>query len=41
MSEAVIEVDHLWTRYGEQVVHADVSLAVYRGEALSIVGRLG
>lgn len=41
MSDAVIEVEHLWTRYGDQVVHADISLAVYRGEALSIVGGSG
>ncbi|HEY9447812.1 MAG TPA: ATP-binding cassette domain-containing protein, partial [Burkholderiales bacterium] len=41
MSEPVIEIDGLWTRYGEQIVHRDISLTVYRGEALSIVGGSG
>ena len=41
MSEPVIEVQHLWTRYGDQLVHSDVSLEVYRGEALSLVGGSG
>ncbi len=41
MSEPIIEVDHLWTRYGDQVIHRDLSLCVYRGEALSIVGGSG
>lgn len=41
MSEPVIEIEHLWTRYGEQVIHEDLTLAVHRGEALSIVGGSG
>ncbi len=41
MNEPIIGVEHLWTRYGEQIVHRDVSLEVYRGEALSLVGGSG
>ena len=41
MSEPIVEVEHLWTRYGTQLVHQDISLAVYRGEALSLVGGSG
>ena len=41
MSEPVIEIEGLWTRYGEQIVHRDISLTVYRGEALSLVGGSG
>ena len=41
MSETVIDVRHLWTRFGRQIVHRDLSLTVYRGEILSIVGGSG
>jgi phospholipid/cholesterol/gamma-HCH transport system ATP-binding protein len=41
VSEPVIEVRNLWTRYGEHLVHRDISLAVHRGEALSLVGGSG
>ena len=41
MSEAVIEVRHLWSQFGRQVVHRDLSLTVYRGEILSLVGGSG
>ena len=41
MSEPIIEVRNLWTRFGRQVVHRDVSLVVYRGEVLSLVGGSG
>jgi phospholipid/cholesterol/gamma-HCH transport system ATP-binding protein len=34
-------VRNLWTRFGRQVVHRDVSLTVYRGEVLSLVGGSG
>jgi phospholipid/cholesterol/gamma-HCH transport system ATP-binding protein len=41
MSERIIEVRHLWTQFGRQVVHRDVSLEVYRGEIISLVGGSG
>ena len=41
MSEPVIEVRHLWSQFGRQVVHRDISFEVYRGEILSIVGGSG
>ena len=37
----LIEVSNLWTRFGEHVVHRDVSLMVERGEVLSLVGGSG
>ena len=41
MNEVVIEVRNLWTQFGRQVVHRDISLDVYRGEILSIAGGSG
>lgn len=41
MSEPVIEVRNLWTRFGRQIVHRDLNLVVYRGEVLSLVGGSG
>lgn len=41
MSEPVIEIRDLCTMFGAQVVHRDINLTVYRGEALSIVGGSG
>lgn len=41
MSETVIDVRQLWTQFGRQIVHRDLSLTVYRGEILSIVGGSG
>jgi phospholipid/cholesterol/gamma-HCH transport system ATP-binding protein len=37
----LIEVNHLWTQFGNHVVHRDVNLAVDRGEVLSLVGGSG
>ena len=39
--EAVIEISHVATRFGAHVVHADVNLAVQRGEIFAIVGGSG
>ena len=39
--EVVIRVRGLVTRFGEQVVHSDLDLDVYRGEVLGIVGGSG
>ena len=41
MKRCLIEVNNLWTRFGDHVVHRDVSLAVDRGEVLSLVGGSG
>ena len=41
MSETIIEVRDLWTKFGRQVVHRDVNLTVYRGEIISLVGGSG
>jgi phospholipid/cholesterol/gamma-HCH transport system ATP-binding protein len=41
VSEPVIEVRNLWTRFGRQIVHRGVNLVVYRGEVLSLVGGSG
>jgi phospholipid/cholesterol/gamma-HCH transport system ATP-binding protein len=37
----VIEVEHLYTRYGSHVVHEDISLSVRRGEVFALVGGSG
>ena len=37
----VIEVDHVSTRFGGAVVHADISLSVQRGEVFAIAGGNG
>jgi phospholipid/cholesterol/gamma-HCH transport system ATP-binding protein len=41
LSEPVIEVRNLWTRFGRQIVHRDINLTVYRGEILALVGGSG
>ncbi|MFY9326434.1 MAG: ABC transporter ATP-binding protein [Georgfuchsia sp.] len=40
-AEAVIEVRDLCNRFGEQMVHQDLQLDLYRGEVLGIVGSSG
>lgn len=37
----MIEVRGLWTQFGRQIVHRDLSLTVYRGEIISLVGGSG
>jgi len=39
--ECVIEVEGLWTRFGETVIHRDINLCVHRGEVLALVGGSG
>jgi phospholipid/cholesterol/gamma-HCH transport system ATP-binding protein len=43
--EAVVEIRKLWTVFespdGDQVVHRDLDLTIYRGEVLSLVGGSG
>ena len=40
-NENIIEVNNLWTRFGEQIVHRDLNLKVKRGEVLGLVGGSG
>ncbi|OON59195.1 ABC transporter ATP-binding protein [Massilia sp. KIM] len=37
----VVQIRHLWTRFGRTVVHQDLNLDVYSGEILTIVGGSG
>jgi len=37
----VVQIRNLWTRFGRTVVHQDLSLDIYAGEILSIVGGSG
>lgn len=41
MTDAVIEVKDLTTRFGKQVVHDHLSLSLYEGEILGLVGGSG
>jgi phospholipid/cholesterol/gamma-HCH transport system ATP-binding protein len=41
MSECIIDIRGLWTQFGAQVVHRDITLCVHRGEVLSLVGGSG
>lgn len=41
MGQPAVEVQGLWTQFGNQVVHKDLALAVQRGEILGIVGGSG
>ena len=37
----VIEVESLWTQFGDHVVHRDLNLVVMPGEVVSLVGGSG
>jgi phospholipid/cholesterol/gamma-HCH transport system ATP-binding protein len=37
----IVQIANLWTRFGRTVVHQDLSLEIYQGEILSIVGGSG
>ncbi|MDD5336545.1 MAG: ATP-binding cassette domain-containing protein [Rhodoferax sp.] len=39
--EAVIEIDRLSTRFGDHVVHSDITLEVRRGEIFALIGGSG
>lgn len=39
--ECIIEIEGLQTRFGDQIIHRDVNLCVYRGEILTLVGGSG
>ena len=40
-NEPIIQIRNLWTKFGRVVVHQDLSLDVYQGEIISIVGGSG
>jgi ABC-type transporter Mla maintaining outer membrane lipid asymmetry ATPase subunit MlaF len=37
----VIEISHLWTQFGDVVVHKDLSMEVQQGDIVSLVGGSG
>ncbi len=37
----VVQIERLWTKFGRTVVHQDLSLEIYAGEILTIVGGSG
>lgn len=39
--ECIVEINGLWTCFGETVVHRDIDLCVHRGEVLVLVGGSG
>lgn len=41
MSENVIRMEHVWTRFGGKTVHEDITLELGRGELLGLVGISG
>jgi phospholipid/cholesterol/gamma-HCH transport system ATP-binding protein len=38
---AVVRMEHVWTSFGQTLVHQDVSLSLSRGEILGLVGASG
>lgn len=38
---SLIRVEHLYTEFGDNIIHQDVNLVIYKGEILSIVGGSG
>ena len=41
MSDSVIRMEHIWTCFGKNVVHRDVSLSLGKGEIFGLVGGSG
>lgn len=42
MSDAyAVRMEHIWTRFGDKVVHQDINLALPQGEILGLVGASG
>lgn len=42
MSESyAIRLEHIWTRFGDKIVHQDINLALPQGEILGLVGASG
>ncbi|SDY59511.1 ABC transporter ATP-binding protein [Nitrosomonas sp. Nm33] len=40
-NDPIIEIEGLYTRFGSHVIHENISLSVYRGEILALVGGSG
>jgi phospholipid/cholesterol/gamma-HCH transport system ATP-binding protein len=40
-SPAVVRMEHVWTSFGQNLVHRDISLSLPRGEILGLVGASG
>jgi phospholipid/cholesterol/gamma-HCH transport system ATP-binding protein len=36
-----IQLDHVWTRFGDKIIHQDISLCLEQGEILGLVGASG
>jgi phospholipid/cholesterol/gamma-HCH transport system ATP-binding protein len=41
MKNAAIRLEHVWTRFGDKVVHSDINLSLTHGEILGLVGASG
>jgi phospholipid/cholesterol/gamma-HCH transport system ATP-binding protein len=41
MVPAVITIDGVWTQFDDAIIHRDLHLEVYRGEALAVIGSSG
>ncbi|MGR8940341.1 MAG: ABC transporter ATP-binding protein [Gammaproteobacteria bacterium] len=41
MKGDAIRLEHVWTRFGDKVVHADINLSLAQGEILGLVGASG
>lgn len=41
MNDSVIVMEHVGTRFGEQIIHRDINLEVKKGEILGVVGGSG
>ena len=39
--ECIIEIESLYTRFGDHIVHRDINLCVHRGEILTLIGGSG
>lgn len=39
--DCVVRMEHVWTQFGDHVVHRDINLCVKRGEILGLVGGSG
>lgn len=39
--EYAIRLEHIWTRFGDKVIHKDINLALPQGEILGLVGASG
>jgi phospholipid/cholesterol/gamma-HCH transport system ATP-binding protein len=40
-AQAVVQIENLWTQFGEVVVHEDLNLTINQGEIVSLVGGSG